>query len=92
VAAQGQQKKRGHVVTFHVDSTTGFFKVGGKQKGQAGSGKHPASFRNVHEGQHVRIQGGGKKHHASEVDILAKHRSNNQARAKKQAARGKAGA
>ncbi len=84
VAAQGKQNKKGPVVTFHVDSTTTFFKVGGKQKGQAGNNKQAATFRNVHKGEHVRIKsGGGKKHHASEVDVLARNRSNNQARAKK---------
>jgi hypothetical protein len=69
--------RQAHVKHVRVTDATQFEKValqkGGKgqlqNKGQ--NQKQPASFADVHKGQHVRIKTGPRGHTALEVDILA---------------------
>jgi hypothetical protein len=72
--ARGRQSHR--IRTVHVTDTTQFEKImlqnQGKNKGQAQpqNQKQPASFKDVHRGQHVRIKTGPRGHTALEVDIV----------------------
>jgi hypothetical protein len=75
-AALARGKQGGHIRTVRVTDATTFEKVRragqGQNKGQnAQAQKQPASFKDVHRGQHVRIKTGPHGRTALEVDIAA---------------------